>query len=100
MAKNSLFAEPRFQNDEAARAMLESILWPEGPVCPRCGVVNHAYKTKRPGVFRCAEKGCRKDFASHPTNRLRSRVVHGAPYPRGNAPWGLSGSHGQRWQAG
>ena len=64
MAKKSLFAEPHFQNDEAARAMLESILWPEGPVCPHCGVVNHSsYKTKRPGVFRCAEKACRKDFS-------------------------------------
>jgi transposase-like protein len=63
MTKNSLFAEPRFQNDEAARAMLESILWPDGPVCPHCGVVNHSYKTKRPGVFRCAEKACRKDFS-------------------------------------
>jgi transposase-like protein len=63
MTKNSLFAEPHFQNDEAARAMLESILWPDGPVCPHCGVVNHAYKTKRPGVFRCAEKACRKDFS-------------------------------------
>ena len=62
MTKNSLFAEPHFQNDEAARAMLESILWPEGPICCHCGTVNHAYKTKRPGVFRCAEKGCRKDF--------------------------------------
>jgi transposase-like protein len=63
MAKKSLFAEPHFQNDEAARAMLESILWPDGPVCPHCGVVNHSYKTKRPGVFRCAEKACRKDFS-------------------------------------
>jgi transposase-like protein len=63
MAKNSLFAEPHFQNDEAAREMLESILWPDGPVCPHCGVVNHSYKTKRPGVFRCAEKACRKDFS-------------------------------------
>src|SRR6266480_4194584 len=63
MSKNSLFAEPHFQNDEAARAMLESILWPDGPVCPHCGVVNHSYKTKRPGVFRCAEKICRKDFS-------------------------------------
>ena len=63
MAKTSLFAEPHFQNDEAARAMLESILWPEGPVCAHCGTVNHAYKTKRPGVFRCAEKLCRKDFS-------------------------------------
>ena len=61
--KTSRFAEPHFQNDEAARAMLESILWPEGPVCPHCGIVNHAYSTKRPGVFRCAEKVCRKDFS-------------------------------------
>jgi transposase-like protein len=61
--KTSLFAEPHFQNDEAARAMLESILWPEGPVCVHCGTVNHAYKTSRTGVFRCAEKGCRKDFS-------------------------------------
>src|ERR1700687_6103806 len=63
MAKNSLFAEPHFQNDEAARAMLESILWPDGPVCPHCGVVDCAYKTKRPGVYRCAEQRCRKDFS-------------------------------------
>jgi transposase-like protein len=63
MAKKSLFAEPHFQNDEAARAMLESILWPDGPVCAHCGVVNHSYKTKRAGVFRCAEKACRKDFS-------------------------------------
>jgi transposase-like protein len=63
MPKTSLFAEPHFHNDEAAREMLESILWPDGPVCPHCGVVNHSYKTKRPGVFRCAEKACRKDFS-------------------------------------
>jgi transposase-like protein len=56
------FSAPHFRNDEAARAYLEALLWPEGPVCPHCGVVNHAYATKRPGVFRCAEKGCRKDF--------------------------------------
>jgi transposase-like protein len=62
MTKNSLFAEPHFQNDEAARAMLEGILWPDGPVCPHCGIVDSAYKTKRPGVYRCAEQGCRKDF--------------------------------------
>jgi transposase-like protein len=62
VAKHSLFAEPHFQNDEAARAMLESILWPNGPVCPHCGIVGHAYTTKRPGAYRCAEKWCRKDF--------------------------------------
>src|SRR5580704_1274039 len=57
-----VFSAPQFRDDGAARKFLESILWPEGPVCPHCGVVNHAYATKRPGVFRCAEKGCRKDF--------------------------------------
>lgn len=57
-----IFSEPRFHDDDAARVYLESILWPEGPTCPHCGVVNHAYATKRPGVYRCAEKECRKDF--------------------------------------
>ncbi len=41
---------------------MEGLLWAHGPVCPHCGTVNHAYATKRPGVYRCAEKGCRKDF--------------------------------------
>ena len=53
---------PKFQTDEEARAFLEQVLWPEGPVCPHCGVLNHAYPTKRAGVYRCAEKLCRKDF--------------------------------------
>ncbi|MEA2983761.1 MAG: hypothetical protein QOD94_15, partial [Alphaproteobacteria bacterium] len=53
---------PKFQTDEEARAFLEQVLWPEGPVCPHCGVVNHAYPVKRAGVYRCAEKLCRKDF--------------------------------------
>lgn len=58
----STLREPHFQNDEAARTFLEGLLWPEGPVCPHCGVVNHAYETKRAGVYRCAESACRKDF--------------------------------------
>ena len=51
-----------FQNEEEARLTLEAILWPDGPVCPHCGVIGHAYATKREGVYRCAEKLCRKDF--------------------------------------
>jgi transposase-like protein len=57
-----VFSAPQYRDDEAARKFLESILWPDGPVCPHCGVIGHAYATKRPGVFRCAEKECRKDF--------------------------------------
>jgi transposase-like protein len=56
------FSAPQFRDDTAAREYLESTLWPDGPVCCHCGVVNHAYATKRPGVFRCAENECRKDF--------------------------------------
>ncbi|MGB7037538.1 MAG: IS1595 family transposase [Xanthobacteraceae bacterium] len=56
------FSEEHFRNDDAARVCLEGLLWPDGPVCPHCGVVNHAYATKRRGVYRCAEKECRKDF--------------------------------------
>lgn len=56
------FSAPHFTDDTAAREYLEKLLWPEGPVCPHCGVIGHAYATKRPGVFRCAEKLCRKDF--------------------------------------
>jgi transposase-like protein len=56
------FSASQFTNEAAAREYLERVLWPAGPVCPHCGVINHAYATKRPGVYRCAEAGCRKDF--------------------------------------
>jgi transposase-like protein len=55
------FSAPHFRDDTAAREYLESILWPDGPVCPHCGCLKH-YKTNRPGVYRCGEAGCRKDF--------------------------------------
>ncbi len=61
MAKN-LFKEPHFHDEDAARAWFEAARWPAGPVCPKCGVIGHAYKTKKAGVYRCAEKACRKDF--------------------------------------
>jgi transposase-like protein len=57
------YTEPQFNNEEAARRTLEKVLWPSGPVCPHCGVIGHAYaKASRPGVWRCAESKCRKDF--------------------------------------
>jgi hypothetical protein len=63
---------PRIQ----IRTLFVLAVTPEGPVCAHCGVVNHAYKTKRPGVFRCAEKGCRKDFSvTMKTVMERSHIV-------------------------
>jgi transposase-like protein len=61
---SNAFAAPHFSNDEAARAMIEGIRWPEGPVCSHCGTINHAYAVSgRLGLYRCAEKECRKDFS-------------------------------------
>ena len=57
-----VFSAPHFRDDAEARKVLEAVLWPNGPTCPHCGVVDHAYATKRPGVYRCAESVCRKDF--------------------------------------
>lgn len=59
----NMFTEPHFQTVEAARAWLEAVRWPDGPICSHCGTIGRAYKTKRAGWYRCAEKACRKDFS-------------------------------------
>ena len=59
---SNAFIAPHFQRHEAAREWLESLRWPDGPVCSHCGTINHAYKTKKPGWYPCAEKERRKDF--------------------------------------
>jgi transposase-like protein len=60
----SIADNPVFQDPEKAREFLESLLWPEGPVCPHCGIVGAAYhfngKAHRPGVYKC--KGCEQQF--------------------------------------
>ncbi len=38
----SILERPYFQDEEAAYAKLEGIVWPDGPVCPHCGVVDNA----------------------------------------------------------
>jgi transposase-like protein len=58
--------DPIFHDDNAAREYLETVLWPQGPVCPRCGVMGDritkmAGKSLRPGVYNC--KDCRKPFS-------------------------------------
>ena len=53
-----------FQDANAAREWLETLLWPEGPQCPHCGLIGAAYKmhnkSQRPGVYKC--KGCDEQF--------------------------------------
>jgi len=59
---SNAFTAPHFHSHELAREWLEQTRWTNGPVCSHCGTVGHAYKTKKPGWYRCAEKECRKDF--------------------------------------
>jgi transposase-like protein len=54
--------EPQHQNDEAARTWFEKMRWPDGVVCPHCGTLGTAYARSKPGLYRCAERECRKDF--------------------------------------
>lgn len=56
---------PIFHDEDAAREFLETVLWPQGPVCPHCGVMGDRItklmgKSTRPGVYKC--KDCRKPF--------------------------------------
>jgi transposase-like protein len=61
---------PHFQDENAARVFLEAKRWPDGVVCPHCGVIGEAYRlhptTKgkktavRKGVWKCG--GCREQF--------------------------------------
>jgi transposase-like protein len=61
---SAIFDASHFTDDRAAREFLERVLWPDGPVCPHCGVVNNAFAIKRKGqatgVYRC--NACRADF--------------------------------------
>ncbi|HZP63742.1 MAG TPA: IS1595 family transposase [Terriglobales bacterium] len=53
-----------FTNEEVARKYFEKMRWPDGPICPHCGLVGEAYELKgkstRAGLYKCA--GCRKPF--------------------------------------
>src|SRR5689334_10961600 len=51
-----------FHDEAAAFAKLESLLWPEGPVCPHCGGMGRITSVKggRMGLRRCGD--CKKQF--------------------------------------
>jgi transposase-like protein len=48
-----------------ARTYFEKIRWPDGPICPHCRGANVAKlngQSTRPGVFKCRNRICRKQF--------------------------------------
>lgn len=71
----SVLSEPHFHDEAAAFEMVESIVWPDGPVCPHCGGKERIYSLKgvhskpskkhphgveRHGLKKCGH--CRKQF--------------------------------------
>lgn len=71
----SVLSRPYFYNEAAAFEHVESILWPQGPVCPHCGTMDKYYKLtgvrtkpskknpegiERHGLYKCGE--CRKQY--------------------------------------
>src|SRR5437588_9346749 len=56
--------DPQYHDEDAARTHLEAKRWPNGPICPHCGVIGEAYRlrgeTTRKGLYKCA--GCRQPF--------------------------------------
>ena len=57
-------SSPIYHDKDKAREHLEAIRWPDGPICPHCGVLDNAAelngKAHRPGVYKCRD--CRKQF--------------------------------------
>ena len=57
---------PHFHDDTKAREFLESVRWPDGPVCPHCGSIDKGHyrlqgKGHRPGLLMCRD--CREQFS-------------------------------------
>src|SRR3984957_12688251 len=62
MVGRSALSADFFHDEAAAYAKLESILWPHGPVCPRCGGLDRITRVKggRLGLWRCGP--CKRQF--------------------------------------
>src|SRR4051812_4240282 len=71
-------SNPIFHDDAKARAWLEARVWPDGPVCPHCGVIDQATlmhgKSHRPGLYQC--NACHEPFT----------VTVGTLYERSKVP--------------
>jgi transposase-like protein len=86
---NPVFTAPRFNDEAAAFAYVESKLWPDGPVCPHCGnadakrIRKMEGKATRLGLYNCNE--CKGQFtvrqgtifeSSHLPLHLWLQVIH------------------------
>ena len=63
----SILSAPHFHDEAAAFAKVESVLWPQGPVCPSCGAMGrithikpNVEKRVRMGLKKCGD--CKRQF--------------------------------------
>ena len=71
-----ILSAEHYRDDKAARAYLEKLRWPDGPVCASCGTINRAYVIKPHGTYRCAEVACQANFTvTMNTPMERSRIA-------------------------
>jgi transposase-like protein len=72
-------SDPIYHDEDAARKYLEDCRWPDGPVCPHCGVVDKsravAGASMGPGWFYC--EACKDKFT----------VRTGTVYERSHVAW-------------
>lgn len=65
-AMNIDLTDPIFTDEETARRHFEAQRWPDGPICPHCGVVGEATemqgKSHRPGLYNC--RACDRPFTA------------------------------------
>ena len=54
-----------FHDEDAARKHFEALHWPNGPVCPHCGIISDATELKgdahRDGLYKC--RSCEEQFS-------------------------------------
>jgi transposase-like protein len=83
MSTSSVLSRPYFHSVPAAYAHMEKILWQGAPICPHCGTVGNATKLQgkatRPGVWKCKERVCRKQFTVTVGTVFESRHI---PLPK------------------
>jgi transposase-like protein len=83
----SIISSPHFHNEKAAYAFVEARIWPDGPVCPKCGgkerIGKLQGKSTRIGTYKCY--ACRKPFTvkmgtvfedSHVSMRLWLQAIY------------------------
>ena len=65
----------RYSTDDACRALMEWVRWPDGPVCPkRRSVARASWLRSRPGTWSCCVGSCKAQFsvtAGTPLHRTR-----------------------------